>query len=62
MAIEDFIEIETTDLPAVVTEALSKKLHHSINKSYVNGQKQYKLEVIQEDGLYAEENENQLDL
>ncbi|MFS4468748.1 hypothetical protein [Maribacter sp. 2210JD10-5] len=66
-AAQDFTEIETSELPTAVTEAVAKNYPTStINKAYVNGEKQYKLEVSLEDGtsgtLYADENGNWLDM
>ncbi len=64
---QDFSEIDVTELPTAVTEAVSKNYPTStINKAYVNESKQYKLEVSLEDGtsgtLYADEYGNWLDM
>lgn len=67
IGINVFSEIAVTELPEAVTEAVSKNYPTStINKAYVNENKQYKLEVSLEDGtsgtLYADENGNWLDM
>ena len=67
VAMDEFTEIATSDLPAAVTEAVAKNYPTAtINKAYVNEEKQYKLEVSLEDGtsgtLYADENGNWLNL
>ncbi len=63
----EFTEISTTDLPTAITDAVAKSYPTAtIDKAYVNEEKQYKLEMALEDGttgtLYADENGNWLDL
>lgn len=67
VAVDEFTEIATSELPAAVTEAVAKNYPTAtINKAYVNEEKQFKLEVALEDGtsgtLYADENGNWLDM
>lgn len=67
IAVDEFTEIATSELPVAVTEAVTKNYPTvTINKAYVNEDKQYKLEVSLEDGtsgtLYADENGNWLDM
>lgn len=64
---EDFTEIETSELPEAITAAVSKNYPTAtVNKAYVNADKQYKLEVALEDGtqgvLYADEDGNWIDM
>ncbi|MGB5821761.1 MAG: hypothetical protein WBG90_19920 [Saonia sp.] len=52
---QDFTEIAIEELPAPITEALATDHPGAtINKAYVNGEAQYKLEVTKEDGSAAE--------
>lgn len=65
--VDEFTEIATSELPSPVTEAIAKNYPTAtINKAYINEDKQYKLEVSLEDGtsgtLYADENGNWLDM
>jgi hypothetical protein len=65
--VDEFTEIATSELPVAVTEAVTKNYPTAtINKAYVNEDKQYKLEVSLEDGtsgtLYTDENGNWLDM
>ncbi len=67
VATDDFAEIEISEIPTAVTEALSTNFPTAkVNKAYANDEKQYKLEVSLEDGtsgvLYADENGNWLDM
>ncbi|MDC6388167.1 hypothetical protein PP182_05715 [Maribacter sp. PR1] len=64
---DEFTEIETSELPEAVTNAVSTNYPTAtINKAYVNEEKQYKLEVALEDGtagtLYADKEGNWLDM
>lgn len=63
----EFTEIATSELPTAITEAVARTYPTAtIGKAYVNGEKQYKLEVALKDGttgtLYADENGNWLEL
>ncbi|MBQ4913077.1 hypothetical protein J8L85_01420 [Maribacter sp. MMG018] len=65
--VNEFTEIATSDLPEAVTNAVATSYPTAtINKAYVNQEKQYKLEVSLEDGtqgtLYADEEGNWLDM
>lgn len=67
VAQDDFSEIAADELPAAVTEAVSKNYPTAnIDKAFVNEEKQYKLEVSLEDGtsgtLYADENGNWIEM
>lgn len=67
ITMDDFAEIEVSEVPTAVTEALSTNFPTAkVNKAYANEEKQYKLEVSLEDGtsgvLYADENGNWLDM
>ena len=64
---DDFSEVAAEELPEAVTAAVSKNYPTaSIDKAYMNGTKQYKLEVSLEDGtagtLYADENGNWIEM
>ncbi len=64
---DGFNEIAASELPAAVTEAVTKNYPSAtISKASVNDAKQYKLEVAMEDGtsgvLYADENGNWIEL
>ncbi|MEO1012937.1 MAG: hypothetical protein AAFX53_16685 [Bacteroidota bacterium] len=64
---EDFSEIDIAELPEAVTAAVATNYPTAtINKAYVNGSKQYKLEVSLEDGtsgtLYADESGNWIEM
>ncbi len=63
---DEYSEISIDELPDAVTAAVAKNYPTaSIDKAYVNEDKEYKLEVSLEDGtagtLYADENGNWLD-
>lgn len=63
----EFTQIETSELPEAVTNAVSTNYPTAtINKAYVNDEKQYKLEVALKDGtagtLYADAEGNWLDM
>lgn len=65
--IQDFKEIDVADVPAPITEALEADYVGAIiNKAYVNGDDNYKLEVAMEDGttmeLYADAEGNWLQM
>ncbi len=67
VAMDEFTEIALSELPTAVSDAVANNYPTAtINKAYVNEEKQYKLEVSLEDGtsgtLYADENGNWLDL
>ncbi len=67
VAQDDFSEIDTTELPEAVTEAVAKNYPTaSIDKAYVNEAKQFRLEVSLGDGtsgtLYADENGNWIEM
>lgn len=64
---QDFKEINVSDLPAAVTEALERDYAGAtIDKAYVNDAGQYKLEVSLEDGttgtLYADAEGNWIEM
>jgi protein-disulfide isomerase len=64
---DSFSAIETSELPEAVSTAVSTNYPSAtIDKAYVNDQKQYKIEVSLEDGtsgtLYADENGNWIDM
>ena len=64
---DSFSEIETSALPEAVSSAVSSNYPSAtIDKAYVNDQKQYKLKVSLEDGtsgtLYADENGNWIEM
>ncbi len=64
---EDFTEIAASELPTAVADAVAQNYPTAtIDKAYVNEEKQYKLEVALEDGttgtLYADENGNWIDM
>lgn len=64
--IQDFTEIETSALPEAVTAALEKDFPGAtINKAFVNGEMQYKLEVTngeEELVLFADAEGNWLEI
>ncbi|ASV32649.1 hypothetical protein [Maribacter cobaltidurans] len=65
--VADFTEIDTSELPEAVTNAVSTNYPTAtINKAYVNDKQQYKLDVVLKDGtqgiLYADEQGNWLDM
>ncbi len=64
--IQDFTEIKMDALPEVVSAALEKDFPGAtINKAYVNGETQYKLEVTngeEEVILYADAEGNWIDM
>lgn len=64
--IQDFTEIKTDALPEAVTAALEKDFPGAtINKAYVNGETQYKLEVTNGDEeivLYADAEGNWIEM
>ncbi|WP_047247161.1 hypothetical protein [Maribacter thermophilus] len=67
VTVSEFTEIATSDLPEAVSNAVATNYPTAtINKAYVNEEKQYKLEVSLEDGtqgtLYADEEGNWLDM
>src|SRR5690606_25848040 len=48
---DGFTEVATSDLPEAITAAVAKNYPTAkINKAYVNNSKQYKLEVVLQDG------------
>ncbi|TDQ33178.1 hypothetical protein [Zeaxanthinibacter enoshimensis] len=64
---DDFSAIELSEVPAAITEALSRDYPDAeINNAFVNEEEQYKLEVTLEDGntaeLYADSEGNWLDM
>ncbi|MFS4415511.1 hypothetical protein [Maribacter sp. 2307ULW6-5] len=64
---DDFTQIATSDLPDAVTEAVATSYPTAtIDKAYVNADKQFKLEVVLGDGttgtLYADEEGNWIDM
>ncbi|WP_149274526.1 hypothetical protein [Pareuzebyella sediminis] len=64
---DGFAEVSAEELPEAVTAAVAKNYPTaSIDKAYVNEDKQYKLEVSLEDGtsgtLYADENGNWIEM
>ena len=64
---DSFTEVEVSDLPEVITTAVTKNYPTSkINKAYVNEAKQYKLEVALQDGttgtLYSDAKGNWIDM
>ncbi|WP_339707318.1 hypothetical protein [uncultured Kriegella sp.] len=64
---DGFNEVAADELPEAVTAAVSKNYPTaSIDKAYVNEEKQYKLEVSLEDGtagtLYADESGNWIEM
>ncbi len=64
---QEFSEINVSDLPEAVTKAVAKDYSGAtIDKAYVNGSSQYKLEISMEDGtaltLYADANGNWIEL
>jgi len=67
LIIQDFTEISTSDLPQAVIDALTTDFPSAtLNKAYVNGEGQYKLEIAKEDGstaeLYADAEGNWLEM
>jgi L-aminopeptidase/D-esterase-like protein len=58
-ATDEFTEVKVEEVSAAVTEALKKAFSDAVlNKAYVNGKKEYKLEVKTSDKesvLYADE-------
>lgn len=67
VTVSEFTEIATSDLPEAVTNAVATNYPTAtIDKAYVNDEKQYKLEVSLEDGtqgtLYSDEEGNWLDM
>jgi hypothetical protein len=58
-ATDEFTEIKVEEVPAAVTEALKKAYPEAVlNKAYVNGKKEYQLDVTVGDkqgALYADE-------
>jgi len=63
----DFSEVASEELPEPVTAAVSKNYPTaSIDKAYVNGSNQYRLEVSLKDGtagtLYADEDGNWIEM
>ncbi|MBA6315385.1 hypothetical protein [Cellulophaga baltica] len=64
---DSFSEIETSELPEAVSSAVATNYPSAtIDKAYVNDQKQYKIEVSLEGGttgtLYADENGNWIEM
>lgn len=65
--VQDFQEISTSDVPAAVTAALEADYPGAVlNKAYVNGDGQYKLEATSSDGgsmeLYADAEGNWIEI
>lgn len=64
---QDFSEIKVEALPEAITKAFAKDFPEAvINKVYVNGEAEYKLEISTEDGealeLYADADGKWLDM
>ena len=67
VATDDFSEIEVSEVPKAVMDAISKNFPTAnLDKAYSNEEKQYKLVLSLEDGtqgtVYADEDGNWLDM
>lgn len=65
--VSEFVEIQNSEVPQPVLDALAKDhAGATLDKAYVNEEKQYKLDITQGDGttatLYADAEGNWLDL
>ena len=64
---DNYTEIDSSELPEAVTAAIEKDYPTAtVSKAFVNKDKQYKLEVILEDGaagtLYADQDGNWIEM
>ncbi|MET7028470.1 hypothetical protein [Sediminicola luteus] len=64
---DNYTEIDSSELPEAVTAAIAKDYPTAtVNKAYVNKDKQYKLEVVLKDGasgtLYADQDGNWIEM
>lgn len=64
---DNFTEIDSSELPEAIAEAISRDYPTAtLNKAFMNKNKQYKLEVVLKDGaagtLYADEDGNWLEM